>query len=267
MSWEEKALVKLRNYFVHRSFTASEVTKLLTNYSQGTVYRLLNDLSREGKITKVEYGVFRAEPRRRETISSKGKRSLSPDLEKARNSLFDAGVDFMLTGYSVLGFFVHLLPRRAVHLVYVGLGSGESAVEALEDSGFKALLNPKGEREVNLALSLTKGDLFIIRERRELSGRTEDGLASVERGLVDLYFESTRRRIPFPEAEVGRIILDAIRTGDLDVSRLTKLASRRGVAGEIRAILKSESELPTKKGKGKTIFNKYVEAVLAGTMR
>lgn len=262
MNWEEKALVEIRNNFAHRSFTAREAAEVLTSYSSGTIYRLLNDLAREGKMTKVGYGVFRAEPRSEGTVT---KRSLSPNLERARKVLSDAGIDFMLTGYSVLGPFIHLFPRRVVHLVYVGLGAGESAVEALERGGFKALLNPKSEREVNLTLGLTKGDLFVIREKRELSGYTKGGVASVERGLIDLYFESTRRRIPFPEVEVGRIMRDAMKSGGLDVSRLTKLASRRGIAGEIRAILKAEAEFPA--GRGKTVFNEHVKAVLADAVR
>ncbi len=263
MNWEEKALVEIRNNFARRSFTASEAAKVLTSYSPGTIYRLLNDLTREGKMTKVGYGVFRAEPRR-EIIGTRGT-NLSPNLGRARKLLSDAGIDFMLTGHSVLGSFIHLFPRRVVHLVYVELGAGESAAEALEHGGFTVLLNPKGEREVNLTLGLTKGDLFVIRERRELSGNTKEGIASVERGLIDLYFESTRRRIPFPEVEVGRIMRDAIKSGGLDVSRLTKLASRRGIAGEIRAILKAEAELPA--GRGETVFNEHVKAVLADTVR
>lgn len=263
MNWEEKALVEIRNNFAHSSFTASEAAKVLTSYSAGTIYRLLNDLAREGKITKAGYGIFRAEPKG-EGIENRG-RSLSPNLERARKLLSDASVNFMLTGYSVLGPFIHLFPRRIVHLVYVELGAGESAAVALEHGGFTALLNPKSEREVNLTLGLTKEDLFVIRERRELSGNTKGGVASVERGLIDLYFESTRRRIPFSEVEVGRIMRDAIKSGGPDISRMTKLASRRGIAGEIRAILETEAEFP--RGRGKTVFNAHVKAVLADTVR
>lgn len=263
MIWEEKALVKIRNHFTHRSFTTSDAAKLLTNYSRGTIYRLLNDLTRENRITKIGYGIFKAEPRN-ECIEMK-KRSLTPNLEKARNLLSDAGINFMLTGYSVLNPFIHLFPRRTVHLVYVEIGAGESAVEALEHGEFIARLNPKNEREMNLILSLTKEDIFVVREKRELSGNTENGIASIERGLIDLYFESTRKRIPFPEVEVGRIMLNAIRMGGLNISRLTKLASRRGITGEIRAILKTKAEFPTEKDK--TIFNEHVKAVLADTIR
>jgi len=263
MNWEEKALVEIRNKFAHRSFTPSETAKLLTSYRRGTIYRLLNDLAREGKITKAGYGIFRAEPKG-EGIETRGT-SLSPNLERARKLLSDAGINFMLTGQSALGSFIHLFPRRVVHLVYVEFGAGESAAEALEHGGFTVLLNPKGEREVNLTLGLIKGDLFVIRERRDLSGNTKGGVASVERGLVDLYFESTRSRIPFPEVEVGRIMRDAMKSGGLDISRMTKLASRRGIAGEIRAVLRAEAKFPARRGK--VVFNEHVKAVLADTVR
>jgi hypothetical protein len=139
------------------------------------------------------------------------------------------------------------------------------AVEVLEHEGYLALLNPKTAREVDVALGLSKGDLFVVREKRELLGNTKGGVASVERSLIDLYFESTRRRIPFPEEEVGRIMGNAIRTGHLDLSRMTKLASRRGVAGEIRAILRVERELPAERRQA--TFNEYVRAVLPGMVR
>lgn len=263
MDWEEKALLNIRNRFAHNSFTARDASKALGNYSRGTVYRLLNDLTRAGKLTKIGYAIYRAEPKgERFKIRA---RNISPNLERARKSLSDAGINFMLTGYSALGPFIHLFPTRVVHLVYVEIGAGESAVEALEHDGFTALLNPKSERETNLALGFAKGDLFIIRERRELLGNTPDGVASVERALIDLYFESTRRRIPFPEEEVGRMIRNAIESGSLDLSRVTKLASRRGVAGEIRAILRAEAEFPAERGKA--VFNERVKAVLASTER
>ena len=263
MNWEEKALLEIRNHFVHKSFTASDAARVLKDYSRGSIYRLLNDFARERKITKVGYAIYRAEPRG-ENIEIK-ERSLSPNLETARKALSDAGINFMLTGYSVLGPFIHLLPRRTVNLVYVRLGAGENVADVLEKAGFAALLNPRNEREVNITLRLTKGDLFVVREKRELLGNTRSGVASIERALVDLYFESTRRRIPFSEAEVGRILLDATKLGSLNVSRLTKLASRRGIAEEIRAILKAETEFPA--GRGKTVLNKHVEAVRAETAR
>jgi hypothetical protein len=263
MNWEERALVEIRNRFARNSFTASDAAKVLRSYSKGTIYRLLSDLAREGKITKAGYAIYRAEPRG-ENIEIKV-RNLYPNLERARKLLSNAGIEFMLTGYSVLGPFIHLFPRRTVNLVYVKLGAGETAVEVLEKGGFTAILNPKSERELNLTLGLSKGDLFVIREKRELSGNTKTGVASIERGLVDLYFESTRGRVPFSASEVGRIMRDATKLSSLNVSRLTKLASRRGIAEEIRAILKAQMELPA--GRGKAVLNKHVNAVTAETER
>ncbi|MEM3186387.1 MAG: DUF6577 family protein [Conexivisphaerales archaeon] len=259
MNWKESALLEIRNHFMNKNFTASDVAKVLRNYSLGTIYRILNDLAREGKVTKIGYGIFSAKPRIG-YIGTK-ERSFPPNLEKARELLSESGIRFMLTGYSVLSPFIHLFPRRAVYLVYVERGAGESAVEALEKGGFDTLLNPKNEREVNIALELTKGDLFVVRERRELAGNTESGMASVEKGLVDLYFESTRKRIPFPESEVGRIMLDAIKMYSLDLTRMTKLASRRGIDGEIRAILESEAGLHVRRGK--TVMNEHVMSALS----
>ncbi len=259
MNWEEKASVELRDHFANGVFTAGDAVALLGgHYRAGTVYRLLNDLARGGSMTKLGRGMYRAGPREA-GIKTAGV-NLTLELEKVRKLLSDSGAEFMITGYSVLGSFLHLFPRRVVHLVYVKVGGGETAAEALEKAGFKVLLNPKSEREVSSALNLVKGDLFVVREKRELYGTAGHGVASIERAVVDLYFESTRARIPFSEAEAGRILLNVIKRGKVDLARMTKIASRRGVDRELRAILSAEGDLPPHFGK--SVINEHVKAVV-----
>lgn len=85
----------------------------------------------------------------------------------------------------------------------------------------------------------------------------------MERALVDTYFESTRRRIPFSEMEVGRIMANAFRAERIDIARLLSLAGRRGVKGEIQSIVKVlVPDVPLSDG----VTNDKVEQVLKGVM-
>jgi hypothetical protein len=146
-----------------------------------------------------------------------------------------------------------------IHLIYALKGAGEHVADILE-AEFEVLVNP-GEGEVNVALNIADRDLVVVREFSNLYGGRE-GVASIERALVDLYFESTRRRIPFPADEAGRIILSALKNAKMDFAKLNKSASRRGVDGELRAIIKMAGmDVPANMTENVKV-NRYVESIL-----
>lgn len=264
MDWKNTALKILKERFSNESFYAAEAVDLLerkVGYKPGTTYRLLKDLADSGKLMKVGYGIYRAgEPKEGWSISP----SLPSTMEKAKELLLDRGVEFMITGPSVLVKYMHLLPRRMIHLIYTLKGAGEHVADIL-GAEFEVLVNP-GEEEVNVALNIAEKDLLVVREFSNLYGGRE-GVASIERALVDLYFESTRRRIPFPMDEAGRIILSALRNAKIDFAKLNKSGSRRGVDGELRVIIKATGiDVPANMTKH-VKRNRYVESILKALRR
>ena len=232
-------------------------------YSKGTVYRILHDFCKKGSVERLGRGIYRipkaVELKEPVIVSDKLTVELIPGpLDKARNLLKEKGVEFMITGGSVLYRFHHHLPKRLIHLVYVVKGAGELVVTLLREAGLRSLFNPK-HSEVNMALeNFLERDIFVVREFSNLLGYI-DGIASLERALVDLYFESTRGRIPYPEEEVGRIFSKVLRRERINISRLFMLANRRGIKEEMKALIKFiEPEIPFKVKPG----IKYVKKVL-----
>jgi len=254
MKWECQALEVLRSEFRDRIFSAKDALKVLykkKGYSRGTVYRILHDLRKRGLAERLGRGIYRVhtvvELNEKTMLSEKVSVELIPGpLTKATELLRSKGIEFMITGSSVLHRHLHHLPKRLIHLIYVVKGAGEPAVTLLRETGLRALLNPK-DNEISLALeSFPESDIFVVREFSELLGKI-DGNACLERALVDLYFESTRKRIPFPEEEVSRIFLKALRTEFISISRLFRFANRRGIKEEMKAIAKFiEPEIPVK---------------------
>ena len=140
----------------------------------------------------------------------------------AKKILEDKGIEFMITGVPVFFSHIHYLPRRLIILIYVVKGSGENTVFALRESGWRALLEPTFS-EINMVLeSTTDRDIFVIREFSELIGNY-NGFASVERALIDLYFETTRDKIPFSKEELARILLDVFKEEPISYSRLKRI--------------------------------------------
>jgi len=265
MKWEDTALEALKLKFGNEVFGTEDAFRVLNRekrYSKGTVHRILHDLCKRGSVERLGRGIYRIPKiaEFKEGLIVSEKLTLEPvpgPLNKVRDLLKEKGIEFMITGGSALYRFHHL-PRRLIHLIYVVRGSGELTATLLREAGLRVLLNPK-RSEVNMALeNFTERDIFLVREFYDLLGNV-DGGASLERALVDLYFESTRGRIPYPEEEVGRIFSRVLRDERINISRLFMLADRRGIKEEMKAVVKFiEPEIPVKVRPG----IKYVKKVL-----
>lgn len=248
--WENTVLDNLRDRFGTKVFHTRDVIdicELKAKYSKGTIYRALHDLVKTGKIERLGRGIYRAKINDsksnesiitdRLTLSDRLTVKLIPGSPmEAKELLHSKGIDFMITGGPLFYRYIHNLPKRLIDLIYVTKGAGEFAVFSLREAGLRALLEPtKGE--ISMALeNFSERDIFVIREFSELFGNV-NGLASLERALVDLYFETTRGKIPFPKEEVGRIFLNVLRKEPISYSRLIEFANRRGIGKEIQAIL------------------------------
>lgn len=244
MNWIKSSLNTLHNAFHSSPFSSSDAVKLLrkkNNYSRGTVYRLLHDLTRMGALEKLGTSMYRftnvefeIEPAREEVALGEIRVGV---LKRAKKLLEKEGVEFMITGPSVLLRYHHHFPRRLVHLIYVIKGAGDSAVNLLRRKGMMALLNPRGS-ELRLVLKNLAGDVIVVREYSVLIDNV-GGVATLERALVDTYFEGTRGRIPYSRSEIARIVVNVLRKGKVNITRLFTLANRRGVEKEMRAIVKA----------------------------
>ena len=269
MKWTSLAVDHLKVAFGKEPFAVKQAAVALKKdmgYSDNAVYQVLHELVKEGFLTKLGRGLYRIAEKKTVqteaiTISDKLVVTLTSGvLIRAEEVLKEKGVEFMVTGPSALSRFVHHLPRRLIHLIYVVDGAGEFASTLLRKEGFRVFLNPKGS-EVEMALQAFEDrDIFVIREYAKLEGNV-GGRAFLERALVDTYFEATRRRIPFSEMEVGRIMANVFRTEKIDIARLLSLAGRRGVKGEIQSIVKVlVPDVPLAAG----VTNEKVEQVLKG---
>ena len=271
MKWEESAFELLKTRFGKRIFSVADALSVLSEkkkYSRGTVYRLLHDLNEEGFLERVGRGFYRIrevfELKEKVTVSDRFALEFIPNpLIKVADLLKNKGIEFMITGATVLYRFHHYLPRRLIHLIYVIKGAGENTVTILRESGLRALLNPS-RGEISLALeNFPERDIFVIREFSELRGNI-NGIACYERALVDLYFESTRERIPYPKEEVARIFSMVLRSERINLTRLFMLASRRGIKEEMKAVVKFiEPKFPVRA----KMKNKYVKEFLRSMER
>ena len=271
MKWAERATGALRKSFGFRAFTAGSATNTLLRTRElkpGSTYRLLHDLVREGTLLRFGRRVYRFA----DGVDSEGPHNVSvsnrtlvadigPADMRACAALERLGVEFKLTGPSLLASFMHHLPRRMIHLVYVSDGAGDSSMESLKESGLVALKNPT-RAEVRLALAeFGDADLFIVRERTSLEEKGAR-FADLEGAMVDTYFESTRKRIPFPPEEVGRMFVNVLAGPHASPAHMLMHAGRRGIRPELRVVM--EACRPDLRIPGPRKHNDHVRPVLSG---
>jgi hypothetical protein len=271
MHWTQSILANLRTAFNDKPFVAAEATEILQKdggYSQTAIRQAIHQLTKEGCLIRVGRGMYKfQEHKGSANISSSLTFSdnltvtfTSGALIQAENLLKEKGIDYMITGPSALTRFHQHLSRKLIHLIYVISGAGEYACSILSQHKLRAFLDPTGE-QVNLLLDdFEERDFFVVREYAKLEGNI-DGRATIERAIVDTYFEATRYRIPFSELEVGRIIANAYKTQRLSVSQLLYFADRHGIKSEFQSIIKElEPDIPLSSG----TTSKTVEKVIAG---
>ena len=184
----------------------------------------------------------------------------SDALIQAENLLKEKGIEYMITGPSALTRFHQHLSRKLIHLIYVIKGAGEYAASTLSEHKLPTFLNPSGKQVDFLITNLEERDFFVIREYSRLEGSIK-GRATIERAIVDTYFEATRYRIPFSELEVGRVIANAFNSQKLSISQLLYFADRHGIKSEFQSIIRElEPDIPLSSG----VNSKIVEKVIAG---
>jgi hypothetical protein len=269
VSWTNLVLEKLRKEFGGKPFLADDVVKFLqedTRYSKTAIRQVLHQLVNDGSLIRLGRGIYEF---REKQVALSGSVTISSSLTvtftsgaliKAEKILKEKGIEYMITGPSALSRFHQHLPRRLIHLIYVTDGAGEFTTASLGEANLKAFLNPTRE-QIDLVLqTLDERDIFAIREYSKLEGSI-NGRATIEKAIVDTYFEATRYRIPFSELEVGRIIANAFRMEKINISRLLRFAGRHGIRAEFKSIVK---EIMPNMPLQNCTTNESVEKVIAG---
>ncbi len=233
-------------------FSVREVERLL-GLKPTSVWQILSRLTREGRVHRISRGRY--------TISPQPRRN-PPVPESSRKivALLQAeGIQFTLTGLDLLLDFVQHQPETLFHLIYTPRGAGEWAQSTLRSSTLMPLLEP-GTHEIENSIASSEREIIIIRERQSPVA-SQENLATKERAFVDLYFESTRRLIPFPVQEVAYIFENMRSTSTLNQPQLIRYAHERKIDGEIEAILEYPRGRLARRNPRLSLFLKSLKAI------
>lgn len=253
-----KGIRVLKENFDSRPFTASEARRILPG-SKSYQYFLLFRLVHAGLLERFAPGVYQVTKAREEPRISV---YLSDVGQKIKKYLMEEGIYFIITGLDVLIVFAHHLPFRFFHLLYVEKGSEEWTKDTLEkDPHLRCLINPN-RREISIGSNMAQGvELIVLRPTNSFYA-VENGVATLERALTDLYFEISRKDFVFDLAEFVRIFYNVTSTRVVNYPRFFRYANRRHVDNEITYLLKEFSkniDIPEEYLKKKIKFSKHIK--------
>ena len=257
---ERKIEEKIGREIIHSfkgAFTKEDITAKFKDYPENEVIKALRKLVKDKKIDKIGRSLYSTHTNEHEPIVR-----LSDEIEELSHIFNENGIIFIITGLDILQEYLNLIPKRILHLIYVVKGSGESAKELVEKRlGKISILNPSRKEVRNLFTHYSE-DIIIIREVGESSIEYhKEGIAMIEKAIVDLYFETTRKRIPFEISELAYILRNTLPKVKVDYTRLLRAASRRNIQSEFIRILNAlEVRLPYEKTEEAT--NDKVEKVI-----
>ncbi|MDI6786486.1 MAG: hypothetical protein QMD92_07220 [bacterium] len=216
-------------------FTKRYILQMFQNQPKDKLNKIIQRLVKTRKLEKIGRGIYSMDG-----VGEEPRMHISESMEKIKQVLKEQGVKFMITGPDIVQEYINLIPKRMFHLIYVARGSGEWAHEIIEKKiGKKGLINPS-EREIRNLLFHYNEDIIIIREVGETSIEYQnEGIATIEKAIVDLYFETTRKRIPFDNTELAEILQNILMRTRIDYSRLLRAATRRNIYSEIILILRT----------------------------
>lgn len=115
--------------------------------------------------------------------------------------------------------------------------------------------------QLNTALDLTRANELTVIRKTTIFYAVDNGLASVERALVDLHYEVTRERYPLDATELMRIYYNALTTVSLEYPKMLRYAGLRRFRSEIEWVLwkfKDRIDIPENYIKKPKSSNKFI---------
>lgn len=195
--------------------------------SVGSAQNYLSRLKSEKKLIWTGKGAYKAS-------NSENRLEVPIDVELIRsliNERLPSG-DFVIWSLGMLANYAHYAVGKDLIVVEAKKALTYRIRDILLNAGYFAILNPskKAYKEY------TYYNYILIEERRERFG-VRGNFPEPERLFVDVYFAITRKMLNFSANELGVIIGNALRMGDINMRRLLTYSSRRGIGTEMTIIL------------------------------
>ena len=154
--------------------------------------------------------------------------------------MYETGFDYYISGLDILQKYMLHIPEQYPIVICIQKESKNELTDILTNH-FYEVVEPRRLKEKYEAIQYNgkNNDIIIIYLTENFEDR-EDGLATIEKAFVDLYYAVTRNGYPLALQELVRIYENLVRLGNIDRKRMIAVAAKRGIQCDLRFIAEAK---------------------------
>lgn len=216
------------------TFYMEDVQAIFPDMKQSSIYWNLSKMVEAGYLKRVRTGVYAFNE-----WKGKTKIALTEDIKRVQEILDESGFGYFISGLDVLQRFMQHVPEQYPMLLFVEKSAHDEIINYLLDGGF-AVVKPSGIRqqyEDAILAGIEKKQIILY--DTENFDYENDGIATIEKAFVDLYFSITRNGYPLSLQELVRVYQNLVRLGNIDKKKLITVSTKRNLQSDIRLIVET----------------------------
>ena len=132
------------------------------------------------------------------------------------------------------------VPEQYPIIIFIEKAAHEEVSIALKENGFQVMEPVKLKQQYeDSILSGNDKKQIVIYDTNNFTYQS-DGIATIEKAFIDLYFSITRNGYPVALQELVRIYQNLCRLGNIDKKKMVTVSARRNMQYDIRLIADSQ---------------------------
>jgi DNA-binding Lrp family transcriptional regulator len=231
---------KVVEYVSKRETISIEEMMQDLNVSRTTAKNYLSRLVKMGVVKRIGRGLYKRGGGSTAIVKP------SPELSQIANYLRQRFpmAQFVIWSINMLAEYAHYAVSRDLIVIETDKILSPSIRDALIEQGYHAILNPEKKDFQDYAYYPNK--ILYLLERSEKYGLIEIEnllIPTPERIWIDIYYLTTRKKLSFSPAELGRIFANMLGREGINFHRLLRYAQRRNIRDEIIILLYNLKQL------------------------
>jgi predicted transcriptional regulator of viral defense system len=213
------------------TFYMEDVQAIFPDMKKSSIYWNLSKLVEAGYLKRVRTGVYAFNE-----WKGKTRIALTEDIKKVQEALDESGFEYFISGLDVLQRFMQHVPEQYPMILFVEKYAHNEMVNYLIDGGFAVVKPAEIRKQYEDAVIAGIDKKQVIVYDTENFDYESDGIATIEKAFVDLYFSITRNGYPLSLQELVRVYQNLVRLGNIDKKKLITVSTKRNLQSDIRLI-------------------------------
>ncbi len=217
------------------SFFFDDIARLFPDMKDSSLYWLVSKLVSNGFLIrqrKGRYSINEWKEKKRVSITGEAKRLC--------DKLIESGFDFFISGLDVLSAYMHHIPEQYPIILFADKASIEEITKVCKKNNYMVTYQKQFKEQYKTNIYSGIKETLVLVYLTENFEFAKNGIASLEKAFIDLYYAITRNDYPVSLQELAKIYLNLIRLGNIDTKKLISIASKRSIQFDIRYIVESK---------------------------